>query len=143
VSGEIRQIRNLRQKEKKQVVLPLFHLFVIYYNHITINYTQLSAAPTDSGYMDRTVNIILTHWRSVFQYLRIHQIPVTKLHFVQNTLAILYEMRKGGRELKPDYIIPFCEYTRTYLPPMDLIERFGYKKNYITTGFTLLLQSYK
>ena len=138
VSSSIRKIRNDRQKNE-YAVIPFFDLFVTFYKHITVNYTQLALAPENPNFVARTINIILCQWQRVSQYLQATQPPVTKLNFTQHCLGILYEMRKGGRILKNNQIIPDCEYTRTYIPSIEVIEQFGYKKNYITIGFKMVL----
>lgn len=142
ISNDLRLISAAQQK-RRPVIVPLFDLFVTYIKHVTIHYTMLQVAPIDEAYVERTVALILQQWHYVTRYLTQQQIPITEKHFTCHCLAIMYEMRKGGRQLANTQLIPDCEYTRTYIPAIELLDQFGYKKNFITQGFKHLIHAYK
>lgn len=142
VTSDIRQYRINIQKNEP-VLIPLLDLFTTYYRHITVNYTMLSPAPPNPFFFERTVNVILIHWKAVLQYLLLTQVVPQKQLFIQHCLTILYAMRKGGRRIASAVqVIPDCEYTRTYMPSIEYIEHFGFKKNYTTDGDKRIMQAY-
>ena len=142
VNGTIRTIRD-KQLKHLPVVIPLYDIMVTYYTHITVAHTLLTLAPRNPTFIEQAINIIMFLWRRVVKFHLTHNLPYTKLQFIQHCLAVFYEMRKGGRILKESEIIPDSTYIRMYMPSIELIEQFGYKKNFITLGFKTLLQAYK
>ena len=142
VNGTIRTIRD-KQLKHLPVVIPLYDIMVTYYTHITVAHTLLTLAPRNPTFIEQAINIIMFLWRRVVKFHLTHNLPYTKLTFIQHCLAVFYEMRKGGRILKESEIIPDSTYIRMYMPSIELIEQFGYKKNFITLGFKTLLQAYK
>jgi len=142
VSGTIRTIRD-KQLKRLPVVIPLYDIMVTYYTHITVAHTLLTIAPQNPTFIEQVINIIMFLWRRVVKFHLVHNIPYIKQTFVQHCLAVFYEMRKGGRILRDSEIIPDSTYIRMYMPSIELIEQFGYKKNFITLGFKMLLQAYK
>jgi len=137
--------RFIREKRDQGQHIPIQHfkLFMNFYSCITVNHTQITSAPTNPSFVSRTTEIILMQWKILINSPLCKNMGTGKLNFVNHVLAILYEMRKGGLVLRNEQIIPSCEYTRTYLPPIDIIEHFGFKKGHITSGLKLLLQAHQ
>lgn len=142
LTNDIRYIREKRNQGQKLIVNH-YKLFLNFYSCITVNYTQIAVAPKNPEFVQRTTDIILMQWNILINSPLCKNTGTGKLNFINHALAILYEMRKGGLVLRNEQIIPKCEYTRTYMPPIDLIEHFGYKKGHITSGLKLLLEAHQ
>lgn len=142
LTNDIRYIKEKRELGQK-ISIHYYKLFLNFYGCVTVNHIQVNVAPTNSDFISRTTQVILMQWQILITSPLCNNIGTGKLNFVNHALAVLYEMRKSGLVLYNEQIIPKCEYTRTYMPPIELIEQFGFKKSHITNGLKLLQNAHQ
>jgi hypothetical protein len=129
--------KKIKEESKVPCIIELYRLL----KSITTTSSETDNVPQSPKDIINIVNIIYKKW--IIILLSPYAMKTQGNPDLSSvTISLLYHMKKGGRDLGSYKIINENRFVVNYLPPVNNLQLFGFKKRQLTNGNEIVLKAY-